>query len=336
MSRNRTAKTPRRVARRSNPSNRAAAPFAQEIAAASRTSDRIYRDASILERASARARLVSELVPETGNTMYPLAWLIATGRVDGAFCRALLEIAPAAFGKIAARIHADLNGHSVQVIASAWTDAVAAGRGALRRPNPPRGAPLRIRRVLEVVDTREWVQGPDDRWVAIPGSGDARECSRCGRVHEVHAHVELDDGSQAVVGTGCAARDAMDLAPLLRSGEARAKRLAEIDARIARAQAMARELHRVESEVARLPMPPVRTWENPERPGRFTWAVGDAECTGTPSHSREERERCARNGWLFRRMQERGITYDHRSADSVVDDLERKRARLVSADRNAP
>lgn len=57
-------------------------------------------------------------------------------------------------------------------------------------------------KILRVVDTRDYVE-QGDRWVPVPGSGQARECDRCGRLHEVHAYVEAPDGHTMVVGTGC-------------------------------------------------------------------------------------------------------------------------------------
>jgi hypothetical protein len=58
-------------------------------------------------------------------------------------------------------------------------------------------------KILRVVDTREYEEIADGKWAAIPGSGNARECDRCGRLHEVHAYVQTDDGATMIVGTGC-------------------------------------------------------------------------------------------------------------------------------------
>ena len=57
-------------------------------------------------------------------------------------------------------------------------------------------------KILSVVDTRQYEER-GDRMVPIPGSGDARDCDRCGRAHEVHATVAYEGGRTAVVGTGC-------------------------------------------------------------------------------------------------------------------------------------
>ena len=56
--------------------------------------------------------------------------------------------------------------------------------------------------ILSVIDTRQYEE-QGDRWVPIPGSGNARDCDRCRRSHEVHATVRYLDGRTAVVGTGC-------------------------------------------------------------------------------------------------------------------------------------
>lgn len=97
---------------------------------------------------------------------------------------------------------------------------------------------LRIVRVLSVVDTREYVED-GDRWVPVPGSGDLHECSRCGRVHEVHATVELSDGSTSLVGTGCAKGEEAEIVRALTNGANAAKRTKILE------RTIARELERV-------------------------------------------------------------------------------------------
>ncbi len=53
--------------------------------------------------------------------------------------------------------------------------------------------------VESVVDTREWVEGADDKWHPIPGSGSGRSCDRCGRTHEIHATVTDSTGRTITV-----------------------------------------------------------------------------------------------------------------------------------------
>ena len=88
---------------------------------------------------------------------------------------------------------------------------------------------LRIVRIIKVVDTREYEEGPGDRFYPIPGSGKEHECARCGRLHEVHALVQLETGDEAIVGTGCAARESLDMAPLFRKADGLAKRLRRLE-----------------------------------------------------------------------------------------------------------
>lgn len=61
--------------------------------------------------------------------------------------------------------------------------------------------------VESVVDTREWVEGADDKWHPIPGSGSGRSCDRCGRTHEIHATVTDSTGATFTVGVGCSGAD---------------------------------------------------------------------------------------------------------------------------------
>jgi len=62
--------------------------------------------------------------------------------------------------------------------------------------------------IESVVDTRDYEEGPDDKWVPIPGSGDKRCCDRCGRNHEIHWQVTVKDSGgkkeSRVMGGGCA------------------------------------------------------------------------------------------------------------------------------------
>lgn len=77
--------------------------------------------------------------------------------------------------------------------------------------------PLHIVRVLNVLDTREWVED-GDRLRAVPGSGVRRRCARCSREHEVHAEVLLSDGRTVIVGTGCMSKGTMGLEGRIAAG----------------------------------------------------------------------------------------------------------------------
>lgn len=111
---------------------------------------------------------------------------------------------------------------------------------------PARAGPAPwIVRVLEVEDTREYEEGPDGRFHPIPGSGNIRQCSRCRRDHEIHATVELSDGTTEIVGVGCARRENMDLDAAFRTGEARAKRIRMLTFKLAAERKSLADLTRI-------------------------------------------------------------------------------------------
>lgn len=74
----------------------------------------------------------------------------------------------------------------------------------------------RIIKVLAIVDTREKILETNEKgydiWVRVPGTGIENECARCGKLHEIHVHVELENGEKAIVGLGCAKKESLDVA----------------------------------------------------------------------------------------------------------------------------
>jgi hypothetical protein len=193
-------------------------------------------------------------------------------------------------------------------------------------------AALTIVRIVGITDTRTYEE-QGDRWVPIPGSGDIRQCTRCNRDHEVHAEVELADGSSAVVGTGCAARETVHLAAAFRSGEARAKRVRALRAELAKATAVYEAVQAARKVVDAMPVPEVTTDLVPARFHRgmeWRFACGDAARTlGTEwSHSKHAQEReMVVFEWKRKRMAEL-VTVD---GSTAYRDLEDVRARLKKA-----
>lgn len=116
---------------------------------------------------------------------------------------------------------------------------------------------LTISRVVSIVDTREYIE-EGDRWVPVPGSGEQHECHRCNRVHEVHAHVVLSDGSEAIVGTGCARGESAEIVRALTNGANAAKRtrILEREAAKERSRVAAWDLKAAEFDA--LPFPEIR------------------------------------------------------------------------------
>lgn len=186
-----------------------------------------------------------------------------------------------------------------------------------------------IVRILSIKDTREYVE-QGDRWVPIPGSGEPSECARCGRNHEVHATVELDDGTTEVVGTGCATRAAMTLAKEFRAGESRAKRIAALNAEIVKWARVADEYRAARAKVDAMPVPPVVVAKVADY--RYTITCGDATvyASDVSTFYLREREEQAVCSWKNKRVDEiEGITYSHASGAGKVADARKRLAKLA-------
>lgn len=116
--------------------------------------------------------------------------------------------------------------------------------------------PLSIVRVLSIVDSREYVE-VGDKFVPVSGSGEIRSCDRCARDHEVHATVELSNGSLAIVGTGCARGESAEIVRALALGASKAKRVARLEAELAAARARLARWDAAAAEVATLEVPEI-------------------------------------------------------------------------------
>lgn len=88
------------------------------IADTIRKNDKEYAAYSFYHRVD--ARIAALATPETTNTVYPLGWLVSTGRVSGEFCERIMALAPIDLAKMVARIHAKLANHCVRDIADEW------------------------------------------------------------------------------------------------------------------------------------------------------------------------------------------------------------------------
>lgn len=216
------------------------------------------------------------------------------------------------------------------------------------------GAP-RIVKLVKIVDTRqtEIVEGRYgvERSVPIPGSGTENECYRCGALHEVHAYVELEDGSQVVVGTGCARREALDagdqaLARAISSADRRAKAIVALRAEIARLEPIvqAGEDAIQDAHKAARNTPPVVVYDVSEddKSVRYKLVCGDVERQGvyhkhktyTPSaFSRwlKDDERIVRTDWSIRREREiRALDHSIRGERHQLADARLKLKKLLA------
>jgi hypothetical protein len=182
-----------------------------------------------------------------------------------------------------------------------------------------------IVRVLAVRDTRDFVE-QGDRWVAVPGSGQARPCDRCGRDHEIHVDVELSDGRMAMIGQGCARGSLMEAA--IRATVSAETTRARLVREHARAVASLAASQAAWSEVQALSLPEPRLVE--ERTGRQgvtqVWQLGDDATVWTLPGRPFDAERRASLAmiWRIRSYVERGsrlLPGEHRAR---VADLEKR------------
>lgn len=168
-----------------------------------------------------------------------------------------------------------------------------------------------IVRIVEVKDTRQYEEGPDDKWYPIPGSGDLHECARCGRIHEIHWTVQLSDGTLAVLGGRCAHAAVFGVASKATSIEGLAKKIARTTRELAAVQQRIRDFAVAEAEVRRLPVPRATIEPFTVAYGRIFRAVmGDASVivhplpSGDPEFNTERKEALL-DGWFMNRMRER-------------------------------
>lgn len=165
----------------------------------------------------------------------------------------------------------------------------------------PVGTPVGPFEILGVVDTREYIE-VDEKWVAVPGSGDCRECDRCGSRHEIHVQVRDANGSNWTVGTGCADLD-RSAANQLRSkalGQARTRHgiraREEANERIEQLRADVERLHPYRRDIVHFEAP-ITAWNGGQ------WMVhGDARVLVHRDADLDERHRCLERDWHRRRF----------------------------------
>lgn len=169
------------------------------------------------------------------------------------------------------------------------------------------GAPEQLRgylEIVEVVDTREYEEGPDGKMRAIRGSGNERQCDRCARTHEVHATVKDAAGNTAVVGTGCMKGTSLEK-PLQRAASS-AKRQARMAAELRNLEQKMVHAQRLRAEVAALAEPPVV--EGPPKWGGIAnYSMGDESLEIRAERDRQALVNQLRNVWQESRMRDRGV-----------------------------
>lgn len=184
------------------------------------------------------------------------------------------------------------------------------------------GAAPKIVRIIAVRDTRDRIE-VGDRWVPVPGSGQARPCDRCGREHEIHVDVELSDGSRSTIGQGCARGESMEIQARIKSAISAAKTRAKLAAELAVASEEHKRADAAYKAVQAMTPPKAALLEEiPDRHGvRQIWSMGDANVwtlAGRPFD--DERKRALVSSWQGNRYRERGFDlppywYAEREAD---------------------
>lgn len=194
---------------------------------------------------------------------------------------------------------------------------------------------MKIIKILRVEDTRQWEEIEDDRWIPIPGSGTEHQCSRCGRSHEIHATVLLEDGKEAIVGTGCMKADESEIAGQIRSILKSQRTLVALERKLEKWRKLKIQADAIMVEVDKLPVPPCEVVKtNPVKVGYAasaepTMYVQCGDCCSVMIkrydldawERKRERFECAQYYWRERRQTERGMTYEMRSAAGWVADL---------------
>jgi hypothetical protein len=167
-------------------------------------------------------------------------------------------------------------------------------------------APRKIVEIIEVTDTREFEE-VDDRWVPVAGSGEERECDRCGRIHVVHAHVKLSDGTHAIVGTGCMLADEAVVASRIRSAARRATTLRKLRAELVTLEAKQAAFDTAREEVYALPVPEMVRRPRRSDPTEEALAIDDVEVYLHRWSNLDERRETLTHAWRQRQIRERGV-----------------------------
>src|SRR4029079_19512609 len=179
--------------------------------------------------------------------------------------------------------------------------------------------------ILSVVDTREFEEVSDGVFKPIAGSGDMRECDRCGRTHEVHATVRYPDGSIKVVGTGC-----MELgSAAARKAATKATTIARLRAELAAARARLEAATGAETAVLALPVPELTSSKHPTIADVDLLHCGEVSvwCAYGKKTNDPERRECAIREWRRQWELESGVTRNLYSIRQDVQDLEVRLAR---------
>ncbi|MBN2785502.1 MAG: zeta toxin family protein, partial [Pontiellaceae bacterium] len=179
-------------------------------------------------------------------------------------------------------------------------------------------------KILEVVDTREWVETKDDKWEAVSGSGQEHQCDRCGRNHEIHFWaIDRATKKKVCLGGSCVTESGMVNKSQHRTALAAARAVARHAAEIERLEDQIEAYDQAASTVGDAPGVESRMEENRFRNGRQVkvWSIGDAELFDHELRAvlrNVERESLERQ-WMRNRVAEKlGVEANSAQADKRV------------------
>lgn len=167
-------------------------------------------------------------------------------------------------------------------------------RKSRTQPEPAAEQPVAPFKIVAVTDTRDFMEH-DDRWVPIPGSGDARECDRCGRTHEIHATIEDANGGTFTVGVGCADADDAAAKQMRSTATREAKNAAKAARQHQASERLTLLIHEVEA--IDFPQQRIRHVTITEGPWTDTWDIDGVAVRGFPGSEPAERLRCLESLW---------------------------------------
>jgi hypothetical protein len=234
--------------------------------------------------------------------------------------------------------------------------------GLFDKPKRPKAKPAEkpyIVRIVEIHDTRERelieTEGGHERSVPIPGSGVMRSCDRCQKDHEVHATVEISDGTTMVMGTGCAIQFSPDVKARVKSLESASKTLGRRAHELAEMQDKLTKRKKTNSEVSRRMVeehsdnnrwvfPAMRVSDNQKyaQPGTVWMEIGDARRLKLSWERDSEVERKLQWEWKHNRHVEYGWKETRDLEDKIaalekqVRRLHAKREKLVNEQATKP
>jgi hypothetical protein len=173
-------------------------------------------------------------------------------------------------------------------------------------------------KIIKVVDTRAYEEGPDDKWYPIPGSGEMNICSRCGKGHEIHVTVEDDAGKNAVVGLGCAKKENLISETAHKSLTSASMTLAKNKAQLEKLLRNQKIQEDIKNQVDNIPLPDIEKGlearsnvpgENFGKVYAEIWKMGDSvvylpQFMSRTEENFEERKRCLIQSWRSKRFEE--------------------------------